>query len=265
MNRIQLCDTLPGTNFEKTTGIGTQHPLLETATRDVEHSVFVPLHYEPNYSYPLLVWLHGPGDDQQQLKKIMPLISMRNFMGVSPCGTALEAGKKDSPTYSGYTWRQEAHDIAVCEERVTQCIERVSSRFNVRQSRIFIGGYDSGGTMALRMAMMRPELFSGVVSVGGCFPRGLNPLTRIGAIRNLPVMMLHGRDSTEYGAMEACKDLRLTHTAGMSVAIRQYPCEQEVTTVMLEDVNRWLMDIVSGTVVQSAANDWQSQNDPFDN
>ena len=213
---------------------------------------------------PLLVWLHGPGDDQRQLKQIMPLISMRNYVGVAPCGTLLEGAERTSPNYAGYTWQQESHDIAACDERVIRCIDLVSSRFNIKQSRIFIGGYDSGGTMALRIAMMRPELFSGVASIGGCFPKGLNPLTRIGSVRQLPIMMMHGRDSSEYTAADACRDLRLIHVAGMSVAVRQYPCQQEVTTVMLEDLNRWMMSIVSGEQPASS-NDWSTPNDHFNN
>ena len=42
------------------------------------HAFFAPLHYESNYAYPLLVWLHGSGDDESQLKRIMPLVSLRN-------------------------------------------------------------------------------------------------------------------------------------------------------------------------------------------
>ncbi len=26
------------------------------------HCIFTPLHYERNYAYPLIVWLHGPDD-----------------------------------------------------------------------------------------------------------------------------------------------------------------------------------------------------------
>ena len=238
-------------------------PLVDTPIQEVEHSIFVPLHYEPNYSYPLLVWLHGPGDDQRQLKKIMPLMSMRNYVGVAPCGTVLESGAPSTSTYTGYRWQQEAHDIATCEDRVMRCIDVVSSRFSVKQSRIFIGGYDSGGTMALRIAALHPELFSGAASIGGEFPQGLNPLQRIGMVRNLPVMIMHGRDSSEYKLSAACRDLRLMHAAGMSVSLRQYPCEQEVTTVMLEDLNRWFMDIVTGAPVQKTPVDWQSPNDQF--
>ena len=64
--------------------------------------MFGPLHYEAGYAYPLIVWLHGWGDDETQLKRVMPLVSMQNFVAVAPRGTrpvpAEEEGKQ------GYTW-----------------------------------------------------------------------------------------------------------------------------------------------------------------
>ena len=82
MNRIQVCDAHPIEGSTNSESRMQQLPLVDAPTKDVTHSVFVPLHYEANYSYPLLVWLHGPGDDERQLKKIMPLISMRRYPGL---------------------------------------------------------------------------------------------------------------------------------------------------------------------------------------
>jgi hypothetical protein len=41
--------------------------------------------------------------------------------------------------------------------------------------------------------------------------------------------------------------LRLLHSAGCTVALRQYPGCDEVTTDMLADMDRWLMDLVCGS------------------
>ena len=77
-------------------------------------------------------------------------------------------------------------------------------------------------------------------------PQNLHPLIQVNRIRQLPVMLTHGRDSVEYSLGMICRDLRLLHSAGVSVTVRQYPAEQEVTTSMLEDLNRWLMEVVTG-------------------
>src|SRR5437016_9189131 len=57
------------------------------AAREETHCIFTPLHYERNYAYPLIVWLHGPRDNERQVAQVMPLVSMRNYIAVGPRGT----------------------------------------------------------------------------------------------------------------------------------------------------------------------------------
>ena len=82
-----------------------QSGLFSTTQQDTIHTIFAPLHYEPGYSYPLLVWLHGPGCDERQLLRIMPLVSMRNYVAVAPRGVVDRSARqgrsppqKTSPT-----------------------------------------------------------------------------------------------------------------------------------------------------------------------
>ena len=155
MNRNALCD-IPKPHLPKLVDTFCEPP---PELPQVGHSVFVPLHYEKKYSYPLVVWLHGSADDQGQLKKVMPHISMRNFIGISPCGTELIADELHTDGYLGYTWQQEAADITLAFERVSTCIATAKKRFNVNASKVFLAGCDDGGTMALRLG----DALSGIV------------------------------------------------------------------------------------------------------
>jgi phospholipase/carboxylesterase len=98
--------------------------------------------------------------------------------------------------------------------------------------------------MALRLALQHPEWFAGAVSLGGPMPMGHAPLGRVKAARGLPLMLASCRESDEYPATRVADDLRLLHSAGFSLALRQYPGEHELTTVMLSDMDRWLMERV---------------------
>jgi phospholipase/carboxylesterase len=209
-----------------------------------EHcAVFAPLHYEPNYAYPLVVWLHGPDDNETQLRRIMPLISLRNYVAVSPRGT-LETRRSDSGKV-GYTWRQSEPDVVAAEQRVFDSIALAEKKFNIGQRRIFLAGYDCGGTMAFRIAHNHPQRFAGIVSLGGAFPSDRAPLRRLVEARRLPVFLTCGRDSLKYPSDKVCENLRLFHTAGIDISLRQYPCGQEITTNMLSDLDRWMMDLVA--------------------
>ena len=168
----------------------------------------------------------------------MPLISMRNYAAAAPRGfrgaDAVRLG-----------WPQTPEMIEAAAHRVFDCIEAAAKRFHVSRTRIFLAGFDAGGSMALRIAMKHPESFAGVLSLGGAFPSAHQPLACLVSARKMPAFLAVGRDSQVYGPEEACNDLRLLHTAGISVTLRQYPCGHQLTEQMLRDVDRWIMDQVT--------------------
>jgi phospholipase/carboxylesterase len=212
--------------------------LLDPAgeVKDV-HCIFTPLHYESNYAYPLIVWLHGPDDDEQQVTQVMPLVSLRNYVGVGPRGTVESAG--------GYRWSQGQRHVALAEQRVFSAVAAARRRLSVAPSRIYLAGYQGGGTMAFRVALNHPETFAGVLSIGGAFPSTLRPLGRLHAARRLRVFLATGKDSLLYPESQVCDDLRLFHAAGMSLNLRIYPCGDELLTNMLSDMDRWIMEQVA--------------------
>jgi phospholipase/carboxylesterase len=62
----------------------------------------------------------------------------------------------------------------------------------------------------------------------------------------VPCFLATARLSRCYPEQQVCRDLRLLHAAGCMVALRHYPCGDELTTAMLSDLDRWLMDQVCG-------------------
>jgi phospholipase/carboxylesterase len=200
-----------------------------------------PLHYEPNYSYPLLVWLHDDGGNASDLSRVMPLVSMRNYVGVALTGDAV-TGRR------GCIWRQTAGATIAAENQLTDAIDLARARFRIHPERIFLAGSGTGGTLALRLALRRPYRYAGAATIGGEFPRGQAPLSALHGARELPLFMAHCRDSARYPIEQLCDDLQLFHSAALKVAIRQYPCDDEVTTQMLHDLDVWLMERVTGQV-----------------
>lgn len=189
----------------------------------------------------MLVWLHGPGDDERQLRRIMPHVSLRNYVAAGPrgCDAPEEGG-------TGFRWQQSPDAIGSAERRVFDCIDQACAKYCVAPDRIFLGGYQCGGTMALRIGLRHPDCFAGVLSVGGSFPTTLAPLTCLSQIRRLPLFIAQGRDSQLYPLDVACQELRLFHAAALSVTLRQYPCGDELTTQMLRDVDAWIMERIHG-------------------
>ena len=245
-------------------GINLDFSRISSSSTTHPHVLFSPMHYEPGYAYPLFVWLHGNGTNECQLTRLMPLLSMRNYVAVAtqgiavtvpaPRGTAEELDSLDvmDMINSGmrsrvqYDWPQNEEAVSVAEQRVFDCISVARQKNNIAEDRIFLAGFGNGGTMALRLGLLYPESFAGVVSIGGSFPSGHLPFRQWNAVRNLPVLLAVGEKSTFFSPADACGALELFHAAGLPTVIREYPCGQEIAPAMRQDVNRWIMEQVCG-------------------
>ncbi|MBX9792260.1 MAG: hypothetical protein K2Y37_25455 [Pirellulales bacterium] len=243
MNRVHQ-DIAPSDHLTCENDAGISSAICRSLSDGHDSALFVPLHYEPNYAYPLFVWLHGPRDSQQQLKRIMPLLSLRNFVGVAPRGLIEHVGLNGAA--ASWSWSADEAALSRAEQRVTDVIELARRRMNIAPRRVFLAGFGSGGTLALRMALARPQHFAGVLSLGGRFPAGGNPLCRLSEARAVPIFLACGQASCLYPQSDVCADLRLLHSGGMNVALRVYPCGDEVSPLMLPDMNRWMMELVVG-------------------
>jgi phospholipase/carboxylesterase len=208
---------------------------------DVPYRTFAPIHYEERYAYPLIVWLHDSASSEQELPDIMPLVSMRNYVAIAPRGTC-----EDPQQRGQYDWRQTSDAIESAHSRINDCIELAKQRFNIHDRRVFLVGRGAGGTMAVRTAWNEPGNFAGIATLNGPLPSRLSPLRRVNELRRVPCLLTTSRDSESYPSEHVCRDLRLLHTAGCTVALRQYPCGDDLTSNMLSDLDRWLMELVCG-------------------
>lgn len=236
MNRLTSASTLLASPAPAVAR--AQRPQLHKDHSAPPHCLLAPQHYEKNYAYPLVVWLHPTGGDERELRQVMPLISLRNYASAAVRGPAV--------LRAGYDWPQTLGGIGMAETRVAEAASQAKLRFNVHDGRVYLLGYEAGGTMAIRLALRNPRLYAGAVSLNGPFPAGHAPLARLPQLRQTRILISHCRDSETYTTDRICRELALFHAAGMSATLRQYPCSDELTTQMLSDVDGWLMEQITG-------------------
>ena len=224
------------------------------------HILFSPMHYEPNYAYPLLVWLHGTGGDERQLMRIMPVLSMRNYVAVAPRGLPLIEPPTCPPPLDlsvsailqrpkeQYDWIRSEH-LTEIEQRIFDCIAVAQERCNIAEHRIFIAGFGTGGAAALRLAMLYPEYFAGAATFGGAIPSGNRIFPSWQMTQPLSVFL--GID--ESAPNHTCPMMELLYTAGLTADVHEYPDTKSLTSTMLEDLNRWMMQIVCPSVSEIPA------------
>jgi phospholipase/carboxylesterase len=166
---------------------------------------------------------------------------MRNYVAIAPRGTC-----EQKAACGRFGWRQSKDAIESAQSRIAESIAVARERFNVHERRIFLVGRGTGGTMALRTAWQEPSKFAGVVAINGPLPTRMSPMRHVNELRHVPCLLTTSRDSQKYSADQVCRDLRLLHVAGCTVALRQYPGKDDLTSNMLADLDRWLMDLVCG-------------------
>ena len=245
MNRIKI-SSLAIAELEAKRELDPPVTAPQTLSRSVsrssvsERSLFVPQHCESRYAYPLIVWLHGDNEDCGQLQRLMPRLSVRNYLAVAP--------QSSFSHRSPIAWPDCAESIQAAYDQVLRSIDDAASRFNVHSDRIFIAGSGSGGTMALRLAFERPELFAGVASIDGSLGSDCIRFRDLDRCRKLNVFLGGFRESETYRESAICTDLRLLHTAGFLTTVRHYPGQPELDDKILSDINRWAMNQISSSI-----------------
>ena len=241
MNRINISPLA----FEKSTANKTrrssdtyiEHAIYKPGTEKDSDSHFVPVHYESGYSYPLVVWLESSGQNgMYSLLNSMPLVSARNYVGVS-----VSLSSQSIPGLSaGF---ETGNSI---DSKVERAIDRIATKYNIAEHRIFIVGCGAAGSSAFRIGLRNSSMFAGIASLGGSFPVEQQALLKWSDARRTPLFWTQDLKSTTFTESMLCNQLRMLFTAGFDVTLRQYPGDAPSART-LSDLNVWLMDQINGT------------------
>jgi phospholipase/carboxylesterase len=198
---------------------------------------FLPIGYEPNYPYPLLVFLHGQRSSEEQILRLAPRLSRRNYICIAPRGPQLSTGPDGQVSYS---WGPADQDDPLVEEYIFRAIEQTRRNYHVHSERIYLAGFREGTSLAYRLGLLYPERFAGVIALNGAMPRRGGPLLRLPDVRHLRVLIGHGIANSVVPLSLAKQDHRLFYSAGLSVRMNTYPTTHRIHVDMLRDVDRWV-------------------------
>lgn len=221
----------PTEGFHTSEVVGSRSWTLQT---------FLPHGYEPNYAYPLLVFLHGEGASEEKVLKLAPRLSRRNFICIGLRGP-VSVGSGESPAYSWGGTAEQDH----IEEYVIRSIEQTRRKYHIHSERVYLAGFNEGAEPAFRLGLNQPEKFAGIVSLNGCLPREGRPLFRLPEVRKLRVLIGHGLDNVRTPVALARADQRLLYAAGLDVEFKCYATNHAIHPDMLRDVNRWIIDRIN--------------------
>jgi phospholipase/carboxylesterase len=201
---------------------------------------FLPTGYEPNYPYPLVVFFHGQGGNEEQVLRLAPRLSRRNYICIGLRGPEVLGRRADGRV--GYSWGQDGPCDAQIEDYVLGAVEQTRRNYHVHSERIYLAGVCEGATLAYRLGLTFPERFGGLIALNGTLPSPRSLLLRPDKVRPLRVLIGHGIANAYVPLGLARQQFRLFYTAGLHVRMHTYPTTHRLHPDMLRDVNRWIME-----------------------
>lgn len=209
------------------------------APRPLPVRTFLPTGYEPRYPYPLVVFFHAEGGNEEQILKLAPRLSRRNYISIGLRGpVSLGPGRRGRP---GYSWGGAACRDLI-EDYLLQAVQQARRSYHIHSERIYLAGFGEGATLAYRLGLTFPDKVAGVIALNGCMPRHDRPLLRLPDVRALRVFIGHGIANSVMPLSLARADHRLLYAAGLPIAMHTYPTNHRLHPDMLRDVNRWIID-----------------------
>ena len=114
-----------------------------------EFWAYVPQDYNPAWEYGLMVWLH-PGGDTMEAKILKEWKSICERRGI-----ILLAPKSRQPN----GWSADEG------QSVVECVKWIQERYSVDPSRVYLHGYQDGGSFAWYLGFKHREIFRGVQAI----------------------------------------------------------------------------------------------------
>jgi phospholipase/carboxylesterase len=204
---------------------------------------FLPAGYEPNYPYPLLVFFHGHGGSEEQVLRLAPRLSRRNYICIALRGPHSLGVRPDGQR--AYSWGIDGQVDAWAEDYIINAITSTRRKYHIHSERIYLAGVCEGATLAYRVGFSFPEKFAGVIALNGAMAKPGGPLLRWPEVRHLKVFIGHGIANAVVPLATARQNWRLLYTAGLGVRMHTYPTTHRLHPDMLRDINRWVMHLMN--------------------
>lgn len=220
---------------------------------ETSYEVLLPPRYEEGRRYPLVVGLHGMGQDESHLKRDLAPLLERDYLWLFPRGPyPLEVRGKDSMRV-GHAWymfdgNQErlAASMELTARHLLGIIDTLWNSFRIDLSRAVVLGYSQGGYMAGVLGANNPMRFRGACSIAGRLKHEFMTGVAAKAGARVALAQVHGgqdasvRADAARQAVEACRALGFVRAE----YFEDPRAGHEITPPMAAFVGHWLERIL---------------------
>ena len=170
---LGCCD--PDPDPEPPVAIGEKHIFHTIVNGDQrEYIVYIPSHYNPANSYPIVFQLHGGTGNGEKFYRISgwnDLAEAHGFLVAYPTSWAYDLNSNGCGNRPVTSWNDFELIDEVCPAEVlrddvafiSQMIDEIDGNFSIDTNRVYISGFSNGGGMTSRLSI---ELSNRIAAVG---------------------------------------------------------------------------------------------------
>ncbi|HEU4382322.1 MAG TPA: alpha/beta fold hydrolase [Anaeromyxobacteraceae bacterium] len=191
---------------------------------------------------PLLVLLHGIGADEEDLFGLAGhldprflVVSARAPFEAEPMGYAWYA-----IDWSAFPPRGDAAQARQSLDLLKRFVGEAVAAYGADPGAVHLLGFSQGASMALGLALSRPDLVRSVVAHSGRLLRWLLPAEPPPGLAGLPVLLQHGRRDPLVPLAFADEAQGLLEPLGVALTRRDYDLAHEIGPESLRDLAGWL-------------------------
>lgn len=186
----------------------TELPQYLKAESLTSYKINVPEDFKEESAYPLLIGLHGFGDNMDNFFRIGEN-SSRFFYAVPEAPYAFNLGNE-----LGYSWTLMTDDPELITESwqesaelVLALITKIKTEYKI--SEIYLLGFSQGAHLSFLTGLKYPETIDAVAPFGGWLPDDILPFEEIKTASDLKVFVGHGYDDrmVEFSQAERAVEL----------------------------------------------------------
>ncbi len=196
---LLLCYTISFTAISQSKSDFTKE-IFVSATDTLPYRMLLPIDYDENKNYPIVLFLHGSGergnDNELQLKHganlfLKPEVR-KNFPAIVVFPQCKATMSWNNSTYSIEDGKRTFTYPSTVEpnlhiDLLTSLLEDLKTKLAIDHKRIYVGGLSMGGMGTFELVHQNPNTFAAAFAICG----GANPKISE-KIKNLPWWIFHG-------------------------------------------------------------------------